>query len=257
MVNRILKQTVLVTGAGRRIGRAAALRLAGEGCDLALHYNASDAAVKETAEAIKALGVDVDIFKADLAHIAESETLIDRVTERFPGLNAVINNASVFEKDDIFSFSEADWHKHMNVNCLSPVALIRRLGAYLAKREQTGCAINVIDQRVLRPNPNFFTYTASKMLIYDLTKTTAAALAPHMRVNGILPGPVLANTRQSEAEFEKQVALTPLGKRVSLEEITAAMSLILQSPAMTGAFITLDSGQSADWRTPDFLHVKE
>jgi NAD(P)-dependent dehydrogenase (short-subunit alcohol dehydrogenase family) len=243
--------TALVTGAARRIGREIALALAEDGWSVALciRHDRSDRDAAEVLAEIEAKGVRGLVLKADLRDLAAVEKLIPEAAAALGSVTLLVNNASVFEQDDAASMTPASWAEHMEVNLRAPVFLAQALARQLAGG--TGNVINIIDQRVWRPNPTFLSYTLSKMALWDATRVLAQALAPAIRVNGIGPGPTLANTLQSQADFEHEVQATILRRGTSPQEICAAIRFILASPAMTGQMIALDGGQHLAWETPD------
>ncbi|MDR3499652.1 MAG: SDR family oxidoreductase [Parvibaculum sp.] len=243
--------TALVTGAARRIGREIALALAEDGWSVALciRHDRSDHDAAEVLAEIEAKGVHGLVLKADLRDLAAVEKLIPEAAAALGPVALLVNNASVFEQDDAASMTPASWAEHMEVNLRAPVFLAQALARQVPVGG--GNVINIIDQRVWRPNPTFLSYTLSKMALWDATRVLAQALAPAIRVNGIGPGPTLANTLQSQADFEHEVQATILRRGTSPQEICAAIRFILTSPAMTGQMIALDGGQHLAWETPD------
>ena len=165
-------------------------------------------------------------------------------------MTCLINNASHFEDDRLQTLNEESWRTHMAVNLQAPVFLSQALSAQLPVGEE-GNIINILDQRVLRPNPLFFSYTLTKSALFTATKTMAQALAPRIRVNAIGPGPALASIYQSNEEFEREANSTLLGRGTTPEEIAEAVIFILRAQAMTGQMIALDAGQHLLWQTPD------
>ena len=194
-------------------------------------------------------------LQANLADALETASLISRAVEIAGPLSALINNASVFERDEVTTLSDDSWDMHLNVNLKAPAILMRDF----AKQAQAGSnIINIIDQRVWRLNPDFISYTVSKTGLWTLTQTFAQALAEQqIRVNGIGPGPTLANQRQNPEEFEKQTRLVPLGKGANPQDIIDGVRYILSAQAMTGQMIALDGGQHLAWKTPDVTEVIE
>lgn len=243
----------LVTGAARRIGREIALTLADDGYDLALTIrpNRLDQDGAALARDIEARGVKVKILAADLADTTALESLVPEAKAALGPVSLLINNASIFEADEAASMTYASWNEHMDVNLRAPAFLARALHSQMP--ETGGNIINIIDQRVWRPNPMFFSYTISKMALWDMTRVMAQAFAPHLRVNGIGPGPTLASIHQSADDFAHEVAATPLQRGTTPQEICAAIRFILASPAMTGQMIALDGGQHLAWQTPDVI----
>ncbi len=237
--------TVLVTGAARRIGRAIAVDLARHGWTVAVHYNRSADAAREVVETITAGGGRAAAFAADLADETQAEALVPRCAREVGELTCLVNNASLFEKDHIETAAREPWDAHLNVNLRAPMVLIQAFSRQLPP-DAEGNVINLLDNRVWNPDPEFLSYTLSKAGLWTLTRTLALALAPRVRVNGIGPGPALPSRRQSEAQFAAHCARTPLGRGTTPEEICDAVRFILAAPAMTGQMIALDGGEHLD-----------
>ena len=247
----------LVTGAGRRLGRAIACGLAERGWSVAIHYNSSSNGAEETLEFVKKRGGGGAIVQANLKSEDEVAGLVDAAANALGGpLNLLVNNASTFEPDDIQDHTRADWDLHMEVNLRAPIRLTQAFAAQLPAAE-TGAVVNMIDQRVLKLNPSFFSYTLSKAALYSATKTMAQALAPNIRVNGIGPGPTMRNTRQSDEDFDAQKAATLTGEGSSPEEIVRALLYLVDADAVTGQMIAVDGGQHLIWQTPDVAGLTE
>jgi NAD(P)-dependent dehydrogenase (short-subunit alcohol dehydrogenase family) len=249
-------RSVLVTGAARRIGRQLALELASDGWDVAVHCNASRAEAEEVAGLIERTGRKAAVVQGDLALPEVPERLIAEAAKALGGLTCLINNASVFEPDVVGSITAASWTRHLDTNLRAPVFLSQAFARQLPAGAQ-GNIVNIIDQRVWKLNPKFFSYTASKSALWTATRTLAQALAPRIRVNAIGPGPALPNIRMDEEDFAKQARLTLLGRGTSPAEISAAAKFILSQPALTGQMIVLDGGQHLVWQTRDVIEVKE
>ncbi len=248
-------RTALVTGAGARIGRAIALGLAGRGWAVAVHYHHSDEAAKATVADIERLGGRAAAVPADLADEVQVESLVTRAAAMLGPVTCVVNNASVFERDDALTATRESWDMHMDVNLRAPLVLAQQLAVQLPDGE-TGNVINLIDQRVLRLTPLFTSYTVSKAALWTLTQTLAQALAPRIRVNAIAPGPTLPNIRQAPGDFRAQVDALPLQRGPALEEFVAAIAFILEAGSVTGQMIALDGGQHLAWQTPDVMGVE-
>lgn len=244
------KQTVLVTGAAMRVGRAIALDFSSRGWQVAVHANRSQQQADAVMSEIVASGGKARVFLADLAEPSAIDTLTSEVMAEYGYLDCLINNASLFEYDDIESLTAESWSTHLAINFTAPVLLARSMYRHLPANS-VGNIINIIDQRVWKPTPHFFSYSASKAGLWAVTRTLAQALAPRVRVNAIGPGPVLKSIHQSQADFDRQAAATLLGRATSPEEISAAIRYILDAPAMTGQMIALDGGQHLAWQTPD------
>ncbi|MDE2462459.1 MAG: SDR family oxidoreductase [Alphaproteobacteria bacterium] len=243
-------QTVLVTGAAKRLGRAIALDLAAKGYDVAVHYNASEHDAQELASRIRALGRAAVLLKADLAEEEQVETLVTRATSALGPICALINSASLFEEDDWQSATRHSWDQHMAVNLRAPFVLAQTFARALPDAFR-GAIVNLVDQRVLKPTPQFLTYSLSKAGLDWLTVTLAQALAPRIRVNAVGPGPTLRNQRQSEADFLRQRAATLLGTGADPDDVCAAVRYLLGACAVTGQLIAVDGGQHLAWQTAD------
>jgi len=246
-------KTALVTGASQRIGRAIALELAAHGVAIAVHYHGSADNADSVVTEIRGAGGNAVAVQADLASAQETSGLIQAAAEALGSpIDVLVNNASVFERDEITNFNTQDWDHHQAVNLRAPLQLTQTLAQQLGAKSQ-GVVINIVDQRVLKLNPQYLSYTASKVGLWTATRTCAQALAPNIRVNAIGPGPTLANSRQSAEDFAAEAANVPLGHGPALKEITSAVRFILETPSMTGQMITLDGGQHLAWRTADIL----
>ena len=249
-------KSVLVTGSAKRIGRQLALDLAGEGWDVAVHCNASLDEAQEVAALIRGLGRRAVIVRGDLSEADVPERLIAEASQGLNGLTCLINNASLFEPDEVGSISQSSWARHSDTNLRAPVFLSQAFARQLPG-DHEGNIISIIDQRVWKLTPRFFSYTMSKSGLWTATRTLAQALAPRIRVNAIGPGPALPSVRMDQAEFEKQSRLTLLGRGTSPAEISVAVKFILSQPALTGQMIALDGGQHLVWQTPDVMEVSE
>jgi NAD(P)-dependent dehydrogenase (short-subunit alcohol dehydrogenase family) len=251
-----MHRTALITGAAKRIGRCLAIDLARQGWDIAVHYNSSGGAAREVADEIKAAGRRAAVVQGDLADPAAPQSIIAQAVAELGPLTCLVNNASRFEPDMADTVTVQQWDLHLNTNLRSPVFLAQAFAAQLPQGEN-GNIINIIDQRVWKLNPTFFSYTASKSALWTVTRTLAQSLAPRIRVNAIGPGPALPNVRMNEQDFAKQASLTLLNRGTSPEEISAALMFILSAPALTGQMIVLDGGQHLVWQTPDVTDVNE
>jgi NAD(P)-dependent dehydrogenase (short-subunit alcohol dehydrogenase family) len=249
-------KSALVTGSAKRIGRQLALDLAGEGWNVAVHCNTSIQEAYGVAAQIEKIGRKSVVVRGDLSDDATPDRLITEASNALGGLNCLINNASLFEPDDVGSLSKASWGEHMDTNLRAPVFLSQAFARQLPDGEE-GNIISIIDQRVWKLNPRFFSYTVSKSGLWTATRTLAQALAPRIRVNAIGPGPALPSVRMDEEEFAKQNRLTLLGRGTSPVEISGAVKFILSQPALTGQMIALDGGQHLVWQTPDVVEVRE
>ena len=239
-------RNAIVTGAGRRIGRAIAIDLARQGWAVAVHYGASERAAADcVAEIADSAGRAVALH-ADLSREAEVAELLPRATEVLGPLTCLINNAAIFEDDGIDTVSRESWDAHMEVNLRTPLVLTKAFARQLPD-ECDGNVVNILDQRVWNPTPYYLSYTVSKAALWTLTRTLALALAPRIRVNAIGPGPTLKSAGQTDEQFARQCAMMPLGRGTTPVEICAAVGFVLAAPAMTGQMIALDGGQHLGW----------
>jgi len=243
-------KNVLVTGAAKRLGRAIALDLARAGWNVAIHYNGSEADAQSAANTARQSGVKAEILQADLSKEAETATLVSRAAAAIGPLTALINSASLFENDDWQSATRKSWDDHLEVNLRAPL-LLSQLFAQQLPGGQSGNIINLIDQRVLKPTPQFLSYSVSKAGLYWLTTTLAQGMGPNIRVNAVGPGPTLKNPRQSDTDFGRQRDATILKRGADPSDICAAVRYLLDAPAVTGQMIAVDGGQHLIWQTPD------
>lgn len=195
---------------------------------------------------IKANGGKAAAFQADLAHEEQTQALLPAVVGQLGPVGCLVNNASLFDYDSVTSATRESWDRHMEVNLRAPFVLTQAM-ARLLPADVQGAVVNIIDERVWNLTPHFVTYTLSKAGLWTMTQTLALALAPRIRVNGIGPGPTLANHRQSEEQFRHQCKSMPLERGTTPEEICDAVRFILAAPAMTGQMIALDGGQHLGW----------
>jgi NAD(P)-dependent dehydrogenase (short-subunit alcohol dehydrogenase family) len=239
-------KTVLITGAARRVGRALAETLAHDGWTVAVHYHGSAQAADDVLAAIGATGGKALAFDADLSDPQAVENLIPAVVAKIGPLGCLINNASIFERDDINTATLASWDSHIAINLRAPFFLSQAFARQLPDTAH-GAIINLIDERVWHLTPHFASYTVSKAGLWTLTQTLAMALAPRIRVNAIGPGPTLPSPRQTQAQFDALSQSMPLGRGTSPVEIGDAVRFILAAPALTGQMIALDGGQHLGW----------
>lgn len=243
----------LVTGAGQRLGQAIAVALGERGYRVAIHYRSSKEGAEATAKAVRDVGGVAELVQADLADEDDTARLVEASADALGGhLGLLINNASTFEDDDILTHTRGNWDFHMDVNLRAPILLSQKFASMLGK-DQRGVIINMIDQRVWKLNPSFFTYTLSKSALWSATKTLAQGLAPNIRVNGIGPGPTLKNEFQSEQEFQKEVEATLTQRGANPDEIVKAVRFLIDADAVTGQMIAVDGGQHLIWQTPDVV----
>jgi NAD(P)-dependent dehydrogenase (short-subunit alcohol dehydrogenase family) len=243
-------KSVLVTGAAKRLGRAIALDLAGAGWNVAVHYHGSAEDADGVAQAARAFGVEATALKCDLSQEAETATLVDRAAKELGPLTALINSASLFENDDWQSANRASWDAHIETNLRAPLLLSQMFAKQLPDGA-TGNIINIVDQRVLKPTPQFLSYSLSKAGLYWLTTTLAQGMGPRIRVNAVGPGPTLKNARQSEDDFARQRDATILKRGADPSDICAAIRYLLAAEAVTGEMLAVDGGQRLIWQTAD------
>ena len=246
---------IIITGGATRIGAAIAKSLISYDVKMVIHFNKSKSNALKLKKELGELGAETYLLKADLNNFRQTNNLIKTAYKKMKGLDCLINNASIFENDNLENFSEKSFAKHINVNLKAPAVLTQNFKKLLRNKE--GCIVNIIDQRVEKLTPFFFSYTLSKSSLAVLTKTSAMKLAPNIRVNGISHGPTLKNKRQSEEHFKKQWKSVILRKKVDLENICNGVKFLIESESITGEIINIDSGQRLAWQTPDIINAKE
>jgi NAD(P)-dependent dehydrogenase (short-subunit alcohol dehydrogenase family) len=240
----------LVTGAARRIGRALALKAASCGYDVAIHCRHSVDEAKDLAASIERDGRRTAVLTADLADEAECARLVADAAAALGPLGLLVNNASLFEEDAAETMTAASFDLHIATNLRAPLLLSQ---AFASQAPRGSLIVNILDQRVWRPTPQFFSYAISKAGLWHATRTLAQALAPDIRVNGIGPGPTLASIHQSNADFEAEARGVPLQHHATPEEIAGALGFLIDAPSVTGQMIAVDAGQHLAWRTPDVV----
>ncbi len=250
-LNPGIPRAALVTGAGRRIGRTIASTLAQDGFAVALHCREATEEAEALRDKIAAGGGRAVVLRADLGKENETQALAAQATESLGPVGVLVNNASLFERDEVSDATRESWDAHMAVNLRAPFVLTQAMAQALPA-EAAGVVINLLDQRVWNMSPHFVSYSISKYALWGLTQSLALALAPRIRVNGIGPGPALPSARQTQDQFDAQCASLPLRRGTDPDEIAATVRYILAAPAMTGQMIALDGGQHLAWRhTPD------
>ncbi len=232
----------LITGGARRIGRVLAASAAEAGFDVAIHVRAVDEAAEAAAAEARRRGRKAVILSCDLRQEAATVALVGEAEAELGPVTLLVNSASVFEPDAFHDMNRASWDLHMETNLRAPLVLAQVFARRLPK-DREGLIVNVLDQRVLDPGADFFSYTLSKAALWDATRMLARALAPRIRVNGIGPGPTLASTHQDEAAFEAEAEATLLRRPVAPGEIGAALAYLIDAKAVTGQMIAVDSGQ--------------
>lgn len=255
----------LVTGAGKRLGRAMALYLGQRGYDVAVHYATSAEGAEAVVAELKTMGCNAVALKADLLQDVQTQALFAQAAEALGGpITCLVNNASIFEYDTISSATRESWDRHMNSNLRAPFVLTQAFAAQgleaaiddAGEPVAIGLIVNMLDQRVRKLTPEFMSYTLAKMGLWALTQTSAQALSPVVRVNAIGPGPTLMGARQSEAHFATQRENTVLERGANPSDITAALGYFLDAQAVTGQLLCVDGGQHLVWKTADILGVE-
>jgi NAD(P)-dependent dehydrogenase (short-subunit alcohol dehydrogenase family) len=241
-----IPRAALVTGGARRLGRAIALALAEAGFSVAVHCHASRDDAERTASGVRALGTEAVVLAADLADETAVAALLPAAEAALGPIGVLVNNASIFERDEWHDATRQSWDRHVETNLRAPFVLTQAFAQALPASAE-GVVINMIDQRVWSITPHFVSYTVSKAGLWALTRSMALALAPRIRVNAIGPGPALPSPRQTEAQFARQSAAVPLGHGTGPEEVARAAIAILSLPAMTGQMLALDGGQHLQW----------
>ncbi|CAN5728604.1 SDR family oxidoreductase [soil metagenome] len=258
-------EVALVTGGAQRIGRSLVLDLAARGASVAIHCHGSRDAAEALAADVRSLDCEAAVLQADLLDRAAVRALVPAAARALGrGLTVLVNNAAIFEHDTLLGATDESWDRHIGVNLHAPFLLTQAFAAQAPKAGldaegepvARACVVNIIDQRVMKPTPEFMTYSIAKAGLWAFTRTAAQALAPDLRVNAIGPGPTLRGTRQSEAHFAGQRAATVLNRGASPAEICAAMRYLLDAPGVTGQLICVDGGQHLGWQTPDARGVE-
>lgn len=258
-----VRAVALVTGAARRIGRVIALELAQAGFDIALHHRGSDATTladaEATAQELRAAGARAQSFAADFADPVATAALLPRVAQAFGRVDAVVNSASRFEYDSPAEFDPGLLESLTRSNVAAPVALARALAAQVraqpAHARVTPCVVNILDQKLHNPNPDYFSYTLTKAALAHATVLLAQALAPAVRVCGVSPGITLVSGPMDEDEFARAHKLTALGRSSTPEDIAHAVRFLIESPAITGIDLAVDGGQHLIGQARDVLFL--
>lgn len=255
-----VRRAVLITGAGRRIGQAAALALAQAGWDVAVHYHRSTRGAAETVEACRAAGVRSVMLAADLSDEAATRALVPAAVDALGGaLDAVVNSAALFEHDNAQSFSHAHLQRHILSNTAAPIILAQALHAHIQQRKQDnpsadiqGAVVNMLDQKLWNQNPDFLSYTLSKAALEAAGTMLALALAPLVRVVGVAPGLTLGSHMMSQEQFARLHTLSPLGRSSSVEDVVATIAFALTNRSLTGTTLVVDGGQHLQRFERDF-----
>ena len=246
---------IIITGAATRMGAAIAKKLSGPKVEIVIHYNNSKIKAEKLKKELIKNKTKVYLIKGDLSKENDLKEIIKFSKSKLKFFDCLINNASLFENDNLKNFTSKSWYDHLDINLKAPAYLTKEFAKNTRGRNNN--IINIIDQRVFKLTPFFFSYTLSKTGLYTLTKTSAMSLSPYVRVNGIAPGPTIKNKRQSEKHFKNQYLATPLKHQVDVNEICNAVDLFIKNSSITGQILAIDSGQSLNWQTPDIMGGKE
>lgn len=236
-------KNLLITGAATRMGKAIALHFAERGWNIALHYFRSSSKAKKLKKIIEQNLVKVVLIKADLKNPKQIENVMPLAKKKLGAIDCLVNNAALFEKDDITNFTTKSWNDHLNINLLAPTILTKQFAKQASKKTVSNI-INIIDQRIFNLTPFFMSYTISKSGLQTLTKTMAIRLGPNIKVNAIAPGPTIKSKRQTDRHFRNQVKSTLLKKLVKAEDICDAIEFLISNNSITGQIIAVDSGQN-------------
>ena len=254
------RPVVLVTGAARRVGRAIALDLAAHGFDIALHFRHSRDEAEATAAEVRACGARAQCFEAELSDEAACRALVPTVAKAMSRVDAVVNNASHFQYDSVATFSHGAMEAHWRANTAPAVLLAQALASHLKGCSEVGCVVNLLDQKLWNPNPDYFSYTLSKAALEAATTLLAQALAPQVRVVGVAPGVTLVSgTAMDDDSFKQAHQMTPLGRSSTPDDVARTVRFAIESPAITGTTILVDGGQHllAQARDVAFLTSKK
>ena len=246
---------IIITGGANRIGAAIAKKLSGPNVEMVIHYNRSKKNAERLKNELSNNLTKIYLIKGDLSKETDLKKIIKFCKSKLKYFDCLINNASLFENDKLENFTIDSWEKHLRTNLRAPAYLSKEFAKNVRRKNNN--IINIIDQRVFKLTPYFFSYTISKTGLYTLTKTSAMSLAPNIRVNGIAPGPTLKNKRQSAKHFRKQYLSTPLKRQVNINEICNAVDFFIKNRSITGQVISVDGGQSLNWQTTDIMENKE
>ena len=246
---------IIITGGATRIGAAIAKKLSGTNKEIIIHYNKSKSKAESLKKELQKKGTKIYLIKGDLSKETDVNKIVKFAKLKLKYFDCLINNASLFENDKLENFTTKSWGKHLRTNLRTPALLSKEFAKNIKGKSNN--IINIIDQWVFKLTPYFFSYTISKTGLYTLTKTSAMSLAPNIRVNGIAPGPTIKNKRQSTKHFKKQYMATPLKRQVDVEQICNAVDFFIKNRSITGQVISVDSGQSLNWQTPDIMGSKE
>ncbi len=242
---------IIITGGADRIGAAIAKKLSGPDKEIVIHFNKSKSKAEHLKKKLQNNGTNVYLVKGNLSKEIDIKKVMKFAKSKLKYFDCLVNNASLFENDKLKNFEISSWEQHISINLRAPALLSKEFSKNVKGNNNN--IINIIDQRVFKLTPYFFSYTISKMGLYTLTKTSAMSLAPNITVNGIAPGPTIKNKRQTENHFKKQYLATPLKRQVPVEELCNAVDFFIKNRSITGQVIAIDSGQSLNWQTPDIM----
>ena len=242
---------IIITGGATRIGAAIAKKLSGPNKEILIHYNKSKSKAETLKKELEKSGTKIYLVKGDLSKETDVNKMVKFAKSKLKYFDCLVNNASLFENDKLDNFTTDSWGRHLRTNLRTPALLSKEFAKNIKGKNNN--IINIIDQRVFKLTPFFFSYTLSKTGLYTLTKTSAMELAPNIRVNGIAPGPTIKNKRQTDMHFKKQYLATPLKQQVNVKDICSAVDFFIKNSSITGQVIAIDSGQSLNWQTPDVI----
>ena len=247
-------KTALVTGGAKRIGAAIVKDLAENGFNVAIHSVSSNEAAEGLCAVALGHGVKACAVSGDLTDASSTKRIFASAAKALGPIDLLVNNASIFLDDSADEFEDQTWDNHFAIHVKAPAILSAEM---MKQSLDSGLIVNMIDQRVKRLNPKFFSYTLSKSTLWTATRTMAQSFAPSVRVNAIGPGPTLQNERQEKADFDKQLQNILLNRGPALEEFGRTIRYLYETPSITGQIIALDGGQHLSWETPDVLGIKE
>jgi len=249
-------RAALVTGGAQRIGGAIALALARAGYAVAIHANRSRDAAEALRAEIEGQGGSAAVVVADLADHHAVLRIVPEAVKAVGALTLLVNNAGIFESDDIGSLDRDRFDRHFAINLRAPLFLAEAF-AIQAPHGADASIVNVVDQRVYKPTPRFVSYTLTKSALHTATTTLAQALAPNVRVNAVAPGPVLPSPRQDAGAFARQAATMPLGRGPTPQDVAGAVLYLAGAAGVTGVTLAVDGGQHIAWETPDSVGIEE
>lgn len=251
-MNTPAPRTVLVTGGARRLGREIALALAQAGWRVAVHYRGSQAEAQHTVTDCQQCGSQAAAFDADLSDESAVRALLPRVIAAFGGIDAVVNSAALFEHDTAADFSYAAMERHFRVNTGAPILLAQTLHFHAQAQQTRGVVVNLLDQKLWNPNPDFLSYTLAKAALETANTLLAQALAPRIRVVGVAPGLTLSSDYLSPEKFAALHRLSPLGRSSTPADVVATVKFALDNSSITGTTLLVDGGQHLQRFDRDF-----